>query len=251
MSDARTVAQLKAAKFSWAREARSLLHVGFMARIPRRALVGMNTINHCTWRSHNGSMVFETDEEKAKVRELLREHKAKYGVLLVSYCIMGTHPHVVCVATRGQPAFSEYWKVVNHRYAVWYNRRHGRRGQVVMERMSSPLIEDEAHLLNAMRYGDLNPVKAGLVKSPKDWPWSSHRHYALGEEDDLVDDHLAYLRLGKTAVERRIAYRHLFAVRFIGPFLVKRDDLVNAPFVGTPSWVAERREQLRELRRPG
>jgi putative transposase len=222
-----------------------------MARVPRRALVGKNTVNHCTWRSHNGTMVFETDEEKSKIRALLLEHKAKHGILVLSYCIMGTHPHVVCVATQGQAAFSEFWRVVNHRYAVWYNRRHGRRGQVVMERMSSPLIEDEEYLLSAMRYGDLNPVKAGLVSKPKDWRWSSHRHYALGEKDELVDDAPPYLRLGRTAVERRLAYRHLFRVRFIGPFLVRRSDLVSAPFIGTPHWVSERLERLRELRDSG
>lgn len=221
-----------------------------MARIPRSATVARDTVNHCVWRSHDGMMVFETDEEKEKFRSLLREHKEKYGILILSYCLMGTHPHVVSVATQGLPAFSGFWKVVNHKYAVWYNRRHGRHGQVVMERMKSPQIQDEEYLLNAMRYGDLNPVRARLVKSAKDWRWSSHRHYALGDPDDLVDDAPEYLCLGRTAAERRLAYRHLFAQPLVQPYLVRRADLVSAAFIGTVAWVRERLDALRPNRTP-
>jgi putative transposase len=221
-----------------------------MARIPRSATVGRDTINHCTWRSHDGLMVFETDEEKEKFRSLVLEHKRKHGIRIVSYCIMGTHPHVVCLATLGQPAFSAFWKVVNHGYAVWYNRRHGRRGQVVMERMKSPQVQDEEHLLAAMRYGDLNPVRAGLVRSAKDWQWSSHRHYALGEPDELVDDVVEYLHLGRTTTERRLAYRHLFAQPLVQPYLVRRADLVTAAFIGAPTWVRKQLDAARFRRGP-
>jgi hypothetical protein len=61
-----------------------------------------------------------------------------------------------------------------------------------------------------MRYGDLNPVRAGLVVSPKDWRWSSYRHYAFGDPDDLITDAPEYLALGRTPAERREAYRQLF-----------------------------------------
>jgi hypothetical protein len=49
-----------------------------------------------------------------------------------------------------------------------------------------------------MRYGDLNPVRAGVVKSPKDWKWASYRHHAFGEPDPLIDDAPEYLALGET-----------------------------------------------------
>jgi putative transposase len=219
-----------------------------VARIPRRYLVDENTVNHCSWRSHNHSFVFATDEERAKFLELLGEHKEKYGVRILSYCLMGTHPHVVSVATQGQAALSSFWQVVNGRYARWFNARHGRRGQVVMDRFSSPLIQDERHLLRTMRYGDQNPVKAGLVRSAARWRWSSHRHYALGEPNDLIDDAPAFLNLGRTAVERRLAYRHLFSAS-----LTSAQDgceqMVTCLFIGDTPWVNDRLQALGKRRR--
>jgi putative transposase len=210
-----------------------------VGRIARRALVAENTVNHCSWRSHNFEFVLNTDEEKLRLRALLKEHKQQHGIVILSYCLMDSHPHLVSMSPRGQRAFSAFWQVVNQRYARWYNRRHGRRGQVVMERLSSPQIQDDRHLLNAIRYGDLNPVKAGIARTAKDWKWSSYRHYAFGEPDDLVDDAPAYLALGKTPRERRLAYRHLFATG-LEQFLVRRPDLVSAPFIGDPTWISAR-----------
>jgi putative transposase len=228
--------------------ARELLRGRVVARIPRSAVVQENSVNHCTWRSHDHELVLDSPQAKQHFLELVRKYKKRHGILILSYCVMGTHPHVVSNATTGQRAFSKFWQVVNQRFASWYNRRNARRGQVVMDRLTSPQIQDERHLIEAIRYGDLNPVKAKLVRRAKDWPWSSHRHYALGEPNDLVDDAPAYLNLGRNAVERRLAYRHLFATRLAAAFLVKRPDLVARPFVGDPAWVEERTAGLR--RRP-
>src|SRR6202000_612206 len=116
----------------------------------------------------------------------------------------------------GQAEFSRFWQVVNHLFARWYNRQQeSRRGQVVTQRMKSPMIQPHAggrHVLTVMRYGDLNPVRAGMVGSPKDYMWSSYRHYAFGEPNALIDDEPEYLALGRTSVERQRAYCQLFAM---------------------------------------
>ncbi|HSB20607.1 MAG TPA: transposase, partial [Anaeromyxobacteraceae bacterium] len=78
----------------------------------------------------------------------------------------------------------------------------------------------------------------GLVDSPKRWAWSSHRHYAYGEPDDLITDAPEYLALGHNGAQRRRAYLHLFARELVGPYLNRRPDLVDLPFVGDPAWVA-------------
>ena len=156
---------------------------------------------------------------------------------------MGTHPHVVCTSDLGQEKFSRFWQVVNGRFARWYNARRNRRGQVVMERLRSPRIQGEgAHQLTVMRYGDLNPVRAGLVRSPKDWAWSSYRHYAFGEPNALIDDAVEYLGLGRTGPQRRKAYQSLFALPLSASLRARRPDLVTFPFVGDDLWVANRLE---------
>jgi putative transposase len=204
--------------------------------------VGKGTVNHCTWRSHGFSLVLDTDAAREKFLGLLRKYKEKFAIEIHSYCLMGTHPHVMCRAERGQQDFSAFWKAVNWGFARWYNRRTKGRGQVVMERLRSPQVQDGRHQLEVMRYGDMNPVRAKLVTSPKAWPWSSHRHYAYGEANDLVTDAPEYLALGQSGTTRRRAYLHLFARRFGEPLLQRRPDLVEAPFIGEADWLAKRLE---------
>ncbi len=211
-----------------------------MARIPRALLVGEGSTNHCTWRSHGHALVLDSDAACAKFLELLAKYAPRFGILIYSYCLMGTHPHVQVRSRFGQLAFSAFWKVVNWGFARWFNRRTGGRGQVVMERLRSPLIQDGRHQLVVMRYGDLNPVRAGLVRSAAAWRWSSHRHYAYGEKDDLITDAPEYLALGSSPAQRRKAYLHLFARPLTDGLIHRRSDLVDVPFIGDAPWVAGR-----------
>lgn len=101
--------------------ARLLLTVRSMPRLPRALLVEEGSTNHCTWQSHNHTLVLESDEARQRFLALLRKHKEKYGIEIHSYCLMGTHPHVMCRSTMGQAAFSGFWKVVNWGFAWWSN----------------------------------------------------------------------------------------------------------------------------------
>lgn len=216
--------------------ARRLLQIWSMGRIPRKFLVSDETVNHCSWRSHNFTHCLATDAAKQKFLELLSTHKDEHGIEIYSYALMNSHPHVQSRSRLGQRAFSRFWQVVNYRFARWYNKVHARRGQVVMERMSSGQVQDSRHQLAVMRYGDLNPVRAGLAKTAKAWRWSSYRHYAFGVRDDLVTDAPSYLALGASAAQRRKAYVQLFTKRETNLLRVFRRDLEVAPFIGTETW---------------
>ncbi len=223
-----------------------------MPRIPRRDLVDDSSANHCFWRAHNLSYVLDDDLARRKLLELIAKYKARFGIQIYSYCIMGTHPHVVCRSPRGQPAFSSFWKLVNYCFARWHNRRSRRRGQVIMQRTSSLLIEPTgSHLLMTIRYGDLNPVRAGIVRSPKDWPWSSYRFYALGEPNPLVDVAPDYLGLARTGPQRRRLYRQLFTWGLSAALRVHRPDFVRGGFIGDEKWVREQVAALKHRKPPG
>ncbi len=224
--------------------ARALLRPIDVARTPRHLLVARRSTNHCTWRGHNLTHVLGSAAAKTYFLELLATHKDAYGIEIHSYALMDTHPHVQCRSTLGQKAFSAFWKVVNHRFARWYNRRHGRCGQVIMDRMASPGIQNGRHQLRVMRYGDLNPVRAGIVSSPKDYRWSSYRHYAFGEPDALITDAPEYLALGRNVAERCRAYIHLFACNLpLGN--EQRTAIVVGPYVGDADWVSAMLRRLR------
>ncbi|BDG09712.1 transposase [Anaeromyxobacter paludicola] len=211
-----------------------------MPRTPRSHLVGPRTVNHCMWRSRNHELVLASEEARRMFRSLLLRYKDRYGILIHSYCLMGTHPHIVVTCTQDQAAFSAFFRVVNQRFARWYNTRNRSCGQVIMERLRSPQIQSGEHLLTVMRYGDLNPVRAGLCRSAKDWSASSYRHYAHGERDPLITDASEYEALGSTPALRRAAYRNLFAARWIADLLGRRREMTCALFIGDPDWVAPR-----------
>jgi putative transposase len=215
-----------------------------VARVPRCLLVELGSTNHCTWRSHNFSRVLEPAAAKRLFLDLLRKYAPRHGILVRSYCVMGTHPHLDVVATKGQAQFSRFWQIVNHLFAHWYNRQDkSRRGQVVTQRMKSPMIQSGAngrHVLTVMRYGDLNPVRAGMAASPKDYAWSSYRHYAFGEPNELIDDEPEYLALGYTPAQRRLAYRQLFALPLTSALRTRRPDMVEGLFYGDPDWIERR-----------
>jgi putative transposase len=209
-----------------------------MPRTPRRFLVEPGSTNHCTWRAHNLTHVLATETAKEFFLSLLLQYREKYGMEILSYCIMASHPHVQSRSRLGLKAFSTFWQVVNYRFARWYNKQTGRQGQVVMDRMRSGRVQDGRHCLTVMRYGDQNPVRAGIAKTPKDYRWSSYRHYAFGEPNPLVTDAPEYCALGATPAARRKAYLHLFASKLQDELRGRRRELVEHAFIGDAGWVA-------------
>ncbi|HEY8855886.1 MAG TPA: transposase, partial [Rugosibacter sp.] len=73
--------------------------------------------------------------------------------------------------------------------------------------------DSEQYLLTLMRYIEMNPVRAGMVANPADYPWSSYQRNAHGDAGanaDWLVAHDEYLRLGFDAIERQAAYQALF-----------------------------------------
>ena len=82
-------------------------------------------------------------------------------------------------------------------------------GRFWQGRFYSKTVEDDKYLLTAGLYIERNPVKAGLVKDPAEYEWSSYKVYAYGTKDCLVDLDPHYLSLGNTQEERQRAYREI------------------------------------------
>ncbi len=90
-----------------------------------------------------------------------------------------------------------------------------------------------------MRYADLNPVRARMVRSPKDYDWSSYKHYAYGEPNDLIEDEPEYLALGRTSAKRPAWHiSNSLPLRSRARCGCRRPDIVEGLFYGDPEWVA-------------
>lgn len=102
---------------------------------------------------------------------------------------------------------------VERRYVQYFNYTYRRTGTLWEGRYRATLVDAERYFLSCYRYIELNPVRAEMVKHPRDYPWSSYRHPADGQEDPLVVDHKLYLALHRNAEQRRKAYRAQFRSR--------------------------------------
>jgi REP element-mobilizing transposase RayT len=117
--------------------------------------------------------IFVDDVDRLRFLELLATAVREKAIVCHAFCQMTNHYHAVlttCLAN-----ISSVMRQLNGEYAGWWNARHGHVGHVYQGRFGSRLIQDERYLLTASAYVVLNPVRAGIVRSPEDWPWSSHR----------------------------------------------------------------------------
>jgi putative transposase len=213
-----------------------------MASLPRYEIVYDGACFHVTWLCHNKDWLLQWEWAKQAYYDLLRKYKAKYGIDIYSYNFMDNHPHLVGHLT-DKKEFSAFFRVVNSQFARIVNKQLKRRGQVVMDRFKSPVIDSDEYMLTAMGYGDLNQHRAGKVAHPRDNEWSSYRHYAYGEEDPLITPSPSYLALGNTPEERQREYRAIVEA------LVEHRRLMNIShtyFIGDPDWVIKKYQELCE-----
>jgi len=132
---------------------------------------------HVMIRGINKEFVFQSDDDRRLLLELLGEQQASGKFELAAWCIMSNHLHFIVKTELA--TLSRAVKVINLRYAARYNRLHRRVGPVFGDRYRSEIIEDDAYLLGALRYIHMNPVQAQLVAGPADYQWSSYSEYAM------------------------------------------------------------------------
>jgi len=140
-----------------------------MARLPRVVVAGV--AHHVTQRGNARQVILSSDADRVTYLELLREYSQLYGLGLLGYCLMSNHVHLIAVPQTLE-ALSQSLKQAHGRYAAYWNAQQSLTGHVWQGRFySCPL--DESHLWKALRYVELNPVRAGMVATAQEWRWSS------------------------------------------------------------------------------
>jgi putative transposase len=160
---------------------------------------------------------------------------------------MNNHNHVVGEVV-GVEDLSCMMRSTHSKYARWYNDRNDRRGAVGMDRPKSIVVQNNRHYINAVLYLDSNPVRAGIVKHPKDYPWSSHNYYAYGQRrqwDKMLESPSWYKELGATPRLRQRAYRKLCDAYLRREGLLPQPGLTLGRYVGEHEWVQRRQQRQR------
>lgn len=127
---------------------------------------------------------FFCDEDYVAYLQLIADCKEDAGVAVWAYCLMPNHVHMV-VVPREKHGLARLFRQAHRQYTGRINKRNEWRGHLWQERFHS-FVMDERHLMSAVRYVELNPVRAGLCSKTEDWIWSSARAHLLGRDDGVV-----------------------------------------------------------------
>lgn len=178
-----------------------------MARLPR--FVIPDQPQHVIVRGNNRTEIFCADTDYQYYLEKLQLACEEHACQIHAYVLMTNHVHLL-VTPQQEHSIGKAMQMLGRYYVQYYNYTYRRTGTLWEGRYKATLIDFETYLLTCMRYIELNPVRAGMVAHPSEYPWSSYRRNALGQPNEIMTPQLEYQRLGKTDEERQAAYRQLF-----------------------------------------
>ncbi len=178
-----------------------------MSRLPRFFLPGVPL--HVIQRGNNRQAMFLRSGDFAFYVACAGYASLRHDVAIHAYVLMTNHVHLL--ATPAHPSsIPKMMQAIGRVYVRYFNSVHWRTGTLCEGRYKAAIVDDETYVLTCMRYIELNPVRAGLVPAPDEYRWSSYGANAWGAQDALIDAHDTYRQLGRSAAERRAAYRELF-----------------------------------------
>lgn len=156
-----------------------------MARKPRIQAEGATY--HAFTRATGGEQLFRDGGDRDRLVAMLRTTTRRYDWRVHFVVVLGTHWHLLL--TTPKPNIAAGMQYLLGVYCQSFNRKYGRFGHLVSGRYGAPLLETNAHAATLVPYLALNPVKAGAVDRPEDWPWSTYASLVgLAPAWDFVDD---------------------------------------------------------------
>lgn len=199
-----------------------------MARLARVVIPGVP--HHVTQRGNNRNRTFFEEGDYTLYLDLLADSSARARTAVWAYCLMPNHVHIVLVPS-DEDGLRRTLADLHRRYTGFVNARARTTGHLWQGRYGSVAM-DETHLVNAVRYVTLNPVRARLVARAADWSWSSARAHLAGKDDKVATVAPVLERVGD------------FARFLAAPFdedaayaALRRAESIGRP-VGDPGWIA-------------
>jgi REP element-mobilizing transposase RayT len=130
---------------------------------------------HVTSRGNEQKDIFKSKRDREKFLGYLESAVFRYGAILHAWCLMTNHYHLLLETPLGN--LSQIMRHINGAYTNYFNAKRKRAGHLFQGRYKAILIEADAYLVELSRYIHLNPVRAGIVAKPEDYPWSSYGAY--------------------------------------------------------------------------
>jgi len=198
---------------------------------------------HVTSRGDRQEAIFEDDQDRTAFLNVLGEVISRFRWRCHAYCLMGNHYHLMIETPEGN--LTKGMRQLNGVFTQWSNRRHKRSGHVFQGRYKAILVDRDSYFLELARYIVLNPVRAAMVKHPKQWKWSSYGATS-GTAETLAwittDDLLAQFSKRRAAARRK--YQD-FVAEGMGKESIWKD-LQGQIYLGDDDFVEQMRSKLEE-----
>ena len=170
-----------------------------MSRQPRE--YSPSGIYHIMSRGINKMAIFVDTYDRLRYIDILLQVKKKISYDLYAFCLMSNHNHLLL--KEANTNISKIMASINIRYSMYFNRKYSRVGSLFQERFHSEPIESERQLLTCARYIHNNPVKAGIVKSPGEYRWSSYHDYLDNSGEPLLNTEFLFNLFGLDSILAR------------------------------------------------
>ena len=210
-----------------------------MARPLRLEFAG--ALYHVTSRGDGREAIFLADGDRRMFLDVLAAVWERFNWTVHAYCLMTNHYHLLVETPDAN--LSKGMRQLNGVYTQRFNLAYNRTGHVFQGRYKAILVQKDAYLLELARYVVLNPVRARMVRTPADWPWSSYRAM-IGDEPapEWLETRTILAAFGETEPEAVEHYARFVAEGKGQPS--PWEQLKNQVFLGSDSFVESLRRQL-------
>lgn len=201
-----------------------------MGKIKR--IIPVNGAMHLFHRGNNCAHILRNTSDKLRYYSLIHELKQKNNITIFHYCLMDNHSHLIAWLDKDSRV-SRFMQQLSLCFWEYYKKSYGYSGHLWQGRFKSNIIDTDSYLLQCGKYIELNPVRAGIVTSPQDYPFSSYNFYAKGKPDSILTPSPTFLSISKTPKERMKHYVEFVVDRK----MISSDRLKKQKFIGEDNFI--------------
>jgi len=218
-----------------------------MVRKPRVQFPG--ALYHVIGRGNQQQDIFLNDEDYSCYMNYLLDYHQRFHFILYAYVLMPNHIHLMLET--GEVPLSKIMQCLQLRYSQYFNRKYRKKGHLFQGRYKSILCDRDTYLLELIRYLHLNPIRAGIVTHPLDYPWSSHQIYVGKKKAKWIETELILSQFGKKKRESVKRYQK-FILDGLG--MGHREDyykVVDQRYLGDDTFIDQISKKRKEYEKEG
>ncbi len=195
---------------------------------------------HVTSRGNERKDIFKSNTDREMFLSYLASAQEKYEAVVHAYCLMSNHYHLMIETPQGN--LSQIMKYINSSYTNFFNIKRKRTGHLLQGRYKAVLVEADAYATELSRYIHLNPVRAGMVRSPEEYRWSSYSYYTERSSPSWLKTGFILGYFGTDPTQSRRDYRNYVIEKVNGGYIDPLAGVVASTILGSEDFVRRIKE---------